>query len=147
MSPENRHPPNADGVFKRPRTVAAADIDELYHVNNIVWLRYIVQLAFAHYEALGFDFDEDRRGGGVWVVRRHEIDYQRSAPEGAELIEETWVSHLHGARLVRDSRFSLSADGSILVTARSEWAYVDPATMKPKRVPRPIAARYTLVSP
>lgn len=134
-------------VFSRRRVVASTDIDELRHVNNIVWLRYVVQLAFAHYEALGFNFEDDRRAGGVWVVRRHEIDYHLSAAEDAELIEETWVSHLHGARLVRQSRFSRADDGSILVAASSLWAYVDPTTMKPKRVPAAIAARYTIVAP
>lgn len=137
--------PGTSGVFARRRTVAASDIDELQHVNNVVWLRYIVHLAHAHYEALGFDFDDDRRTGGVWVVRRHEIDYHRAAPADAQLVEETWVSHIHGARLMRHSRFSLTADGSLLVQARSLWAYVDPTTMKPKRIPPPVAARYTVV--
>lgn len=135
----------SSAVFTRQRTVAAGDVDELQHVNNIVWLRYVVHLAYAHYEALGFDFEEDQRAGGVWVVRRHEIEYHRGAPAQAELLEETWVAHLHGARLVRHSRFSLVADGSLLVTARSLWAYVDPATMKPKRIPSEVSTRYTVV--
>ncbi len=131
--------------FSRRRTVAGNDVDELQHVNNVVWLRYIVQLAHAHYESLGFDFHEDRRAGAVWVVRRHEIDYHRGAAEGAELLEETWVSHVHGARLVRHSRFCLATDGTLLVQARSLWAYVDPLTMKPNRIPQDVIARYTLL--
>jgi acyl-CoA thioester hydrolase len=131
--------------FSRRRTVAANDIDELRHVNNVTWLRYIVQLGHAHYESLGFDFHEDRRAGAVWVVRRHEIDYHRGASEGAELLEDTWVSHVHGARLLRHSRFRLAADGTLLVQARSLWAYVDPITMKPKRIPREVIARYTVL--
>lgn len=133
-------------LFARRRTVSAKDIDQLGHVNNVVWLRYIVQLAHAHYEALGFDFYADREAGGVWVVRRHEIDYHRSAPEHAELIEETWVSHVHGARLVRHSRVRLAAGDQLLVSARSLWAYVDPATMKPKRIPSDVVARYAILT-
>jgi acyl-CoA thioester hydrolase len=143
------HPPPAaaatgPAVFRRQRTVVEHDIDQLDHVNNVVWLKFIVHLAHAHYEALGFSFERDRRDGGVWVVRRHEVDYQRSAPLGARIAEETWVSELRGARLVRHSRFRAS-EGAMLVSARSIWAYIDPATMRPKRVPLEVAARYTLL--
>jgi len=120
------------------------DVDELDHVNNVVWVRYVIQLAFAHAEALGFDFEEDKRSGHVWVVSRHEIDYQRSAPLGAEIAEETWVSELHGARLVRHSRFSLGSGGPLLVSARTVWAWVELASMRPKRVPKEMVERFPI---
>jgi acyl-CoA thioester hydrolase len=132
-------------IFRRKRTVAMKDVDELDHVNNVVWVRYVIQLAFAHAEALGFHFEEDKRSGHVWVVRRHEIDYHRSAALGAEITEETWVSELHGARLVRHSRFSLGNSDSLLASARTVWAWVELATMRPKRVPREIVERFPIL--
>lgn len=133
-------------VFTRRRNSAEKDIDQLAHVNNVVWLRWVVQLAHAHSQALGFDFDDDLRSGCVWVVRRHEIDYHRSADLGADIVEETWVSELHGARLVRHSRFLLGDAGPLLVAARTLWAWVELATMRPKRVPKEIAERFPLWS-
>jgi acyl-CoA thioester hydrolase len=131
-------------VFRRSRVVAERDVDELGHVNNVVWVGYVIQLAFAHSKALGFDFEAEKRSGHVWVVRRHEIDYLRSAPLGAEVAEETWVAELHGARLVRHSRFSLGSDGPLLVSARTVWAWVELTSMRPKRVPKEIAARFPI---
>ena len=41
------------GVFERTRVVSAEDLDQLGHVNNVVWLRFVVELAEAHARASG----------------------------------------------------------------------------------------------
>jgi hypothetical protein len=45
MSADSASPAAHATLFRRRRTVAAND--ELGHVNNVVWLRHIVQLAHA----------------------------------------------------------------------------------------------------
>jgi acyl-CoA thioester hydrolase len=124
----------------------ARDLDLLDHVNNVVWLRFVVELAEAHSSALGLDFAALRRLGGVWVVRRHELDYHRSANEGDEIVEETWVAELRGARSVRRARLGCARSGALLLAATTHWAFVDAGSGRPRRVPPEIAARYTLVA-
>jgi acyl-CoA thioester hydrolase len=67
-------------IFRRDRTVAPRDIDLLGHVNNLVWVRYVVELAAAHADALGVGFDATRTLGGIWIVRRHDV-LSRNVPE------------------------------------------------------------------
>jgi acyl-CoA thioester hydrolase len=130
-----------DGVYRRTRVVQAGDLDGLGHVNNTVWVRFIVELAEAHSRAAGFDFRATRELGGLWIVRRHEIDYHASAGEGETLVEQTWVSRRRGARSIRHSRFTRRESGDLLVSATTHWAYVDPATQRPRRMhPEVLAA-------
>jgi acyl-CoA thioesterase FadM len=38
-------------VFSRHRSIEESDLDALDHVNNVVWLRFMVELADAHSSA------------------------------------------------------------------------------------------------
>ena len=128
-------------IFRRDRTVAARDIDLLGHVNNVVWVRYVVELAAAHADALGVGFEATRELGGIWIVRRHDVLYHANVSGGATIRESTWVSSLRGALSLRHARFESEA-GVLLVEADTEWAYVDATTLKPRRVPAGLRERF-----
>jgi acyl-CoA thioester hydrolase len=128
-------------IFRRDRTVAPRDIDLLGHVNNVVWVRYVVELAAAHADALGVGFEATRQLGGIWIVRRHDVLYHANVPGGATIRESTWISSLRGALSLRHARFE-SEDGVLLVEADTEWAYVDATTLKPRRVPAGLRERF-----
>ena len=129
-------------VFRRRRTIVARDLDALDHVNNVVWLRFVVELAGAHSEAVGLDLRTLRGLGGVWVVQRHEIDYHRPAGLGDEVLEETWISRMRGASSVRHARLSDLRDGALCLEAVTRWAFVDPASGRPRRLPREVSDRF-----
>jgi len=128
-------------VFRRTRLVAARDIDLLGHVNNVVWIRFLVELAEAHAAALGLDFHATRALGGIWIVRRHDVLYHANVSLGATIHETTWVSSMRGALSLRHGRFECEA-GALLVEATTEWAYVDAATLRPRRIPAALRERF-----
>jgi acyl-CoA thioester hydrolase len=128
-------------IFRRERTVAPRDVDLLGHVNNVVWVRFVVELAAAHADALGAGFEATRALGGIWIVRRHALVYHANVPLGAKIRESTWISSLRGALSLRHARFESEA-GVLLVEADTEWAYVDATTLRPRRVPAEVRARY-----
>jgi acyl-CoA thioester hydrolase len=129
-------------IFRRVRTVAEADTDLFGHVNNVVWVRLVVELAQAHSHAVGLDPEAYRRIGGVWIVRRHELDYHAPAAPRERIVEETWVEELRGARSIRRSRFTREDDARELVTAVTQWAYVDARTLRPRRIDAEVFARF-----
>ncbi len=131
-------------VFRRTRRVAPRDVDVLGHVNNVTWVRFVVELAEAHAAALGLDFHTTRALGGIWIVRRHDVLYHANVPLGAAIQESTWVSSMRGALSRRHARFEAEA-GELLVEASTEWAYVDAATLRPRRVPPALRERFELV--
>ena len=105
MSPE---------VFRRTRTIVPGDVDELGHVNNVRWLAFVGELAAAHAVMHGSDLAALRAQGALWIVRRHELDYHRPALPGEEIVEETWVEKMTGAKSERHSRFTRASDGAPL---------------------------------
>jgi acyl-CoA thioester hydrolase len=122
--------------FERRITATPADIDELGHVNNAVWVRWIQDMATAHWEAVA---PRAHVEAYVWVVVRHEIDYLRAVPAGETITGRTWVAEgPRGARFDRHVEF-LGEDGKPRVRARTTWAILDKATGRPLRVPREVA--------
>lgn len=129
-------------VFRRVRTITGDDIDELGHVNNVVWVRFVVEMATSHSEALGLDAAAYRRLGAWWIVYRHEIDYRAPAFPGDRIVEETWVSEMRGARSVRQVRFRRESDGTPLLDATTTWVFVDADTHRPRRIAPEVRAAF-----
>ncbi len=126
-----------ENVFRRTRVIGAEHIDQLGHVNNVVWLELILDLARSHYNTAGLDLAAERDASGcVWVVRRHEIDYVRSALPDETIVEQTWVSVMRGAQSVRHCLFTREADGEKLVASTTQWVWVDGASQRPRRLPK-----------
>ena len=125
-----------DGHFRRTLRVEAEHVDELGHVNNLVWVRLVLDLATAHSSAVGLDPRAYRELGAWWIVRRQEIDYRAPAFPGEEIVQETWISSMRGARCIRESRFTRAIDGALLLSASTTWAYVDLKSQRPRRIDR-----------
>lgn len=125
--------------FTRSFTATAADIDELGHVNNAVWVQWIQALAVAHWQAVA---PAEQQAAYVWVVTRHAIDYRGNLREGETVTAETWVpAPPRGARFDRHVRFT-GADGTVMVEAVTTWALLDRATGRLLRVRDDIAAPF-----
>jgi acyl-CoA thioester hydrolase len=132
-------------VFRRERTVEARHVDELGHVNNLAWVRFSLELAEAHAAALGQGYAALRARGLVWVVHHQDLHYRRSAFPGQALQESTWLSELRGARCRRHARMH-DAAGQLLFSADTDWALVDFAKLRPRRIPPDVIAAFDLVA-
>ena len=116
-------------------TAAPSDIDELGHVNNLVYVRWVQEVAIAHSTALGWDGAAYQRLGSSWVVRRHEIDYVVPVLVGERVRVTTWVESVKGASSVRRTRMSRVADGAVVCRASTTWAFVDLARGRLTKIP------------
>jgi len=122
--------------FQQTLRVGAQHLDDLGHVNNVVYLQWVQDVAKAHWAVLSND-DLNRRY--AWVVLRHEIDYHRSARLDDVLIVNTWVGDTGGYRSVRHVEF-LSVEGAKLVTAKTVWCLIDAVSFRPSRINQDITA-------
>lgn len=125
--------------FETTITPAFADIDELGHVNNAVWVRWIQDVATAHWQAVASDA---HISAYVWVVVRHEIDYMGNVGAGDTVTARTWISEPpKGARFNRNMEF-IGADGKVKVRSLTTWAIIDRASGRILRVPKEVAAPF-----
>jgi acyl-CoA thioester hydrolase len=122
--------------FTMEITAARQDIDELGHVNNAVWVKWIQDVATAHWMAVA---DPAHIDDYLWVVTRHEIDYRGNVQEGETVTARTWVGDApKGARFDRLMEF-VGSDGKVKVAARTTWAIVDRTSGRILRVPKEVA--------
>jgi len=126
-------------------SAADDDVDELRHVNNLVYLRWVLEAASGHSRALGWDFDAYRAAGGVFVVRRHEIDYLRPVFAGDAIRVVTWVESMGRVSSVR--RTEISCRGESIANARTTWAFVSLASGRPIRIPDAVRGAFRVSAP
>ena len=128
--------------FERLFDVGVADIDGLGHVNNVVYLRWVQDVAAAHWESAT---SAAERADIAWVVLRHEIDYKHPARPGDQVIARTWVGVPDAARFERHTEIRRAADGRLLAEARSLWCPVHAATGRLRRIDPALHDRFYTV--
>lgn len=126
--------------FAIPITPVASDIDELGHVSNLVYLRWVGEVAMAHTRARGWDLARYHAHGAVFMVRRHEIDYVAQVVLGDELRAETWVDSWRMASCIRKTEIVRA--GVVVARAATTWAMIGLASGRPQRIPPEIVALF-----
>jgi acyl-CoA thioester hydrolase len=126
-------------IFEQSLTARGEDIDELDHVNNAVWVRWIELVATAHWHASADPAHVDRY---AWMINRHEIDYLRGLRLNETVIARTWIADPpKGARCDRHMEF-VDRAGSVHVRSKTTWVLVDRTTQRPLRVPVAVIAPF-----
>ena len=110
--------------------VTGDDIDELGHVNNVVYVRWVQEVASAHWEHAAPTALKTKY---AWVVLRHEIDYKNPAFLKDEITGFTWVGEHHGARFDRFVR--IQCESRVLAEAKTSWCLLDAKSFRPIRIP------------
>ncbi len=132
-------------VFYYSHTIHPSEADILGHANNVAYVEWMQQAALAHSAAQGWPWQRYKDSGCGWVVRYHRIEYRQPAIPGDEIVVETWVATLRKATSMRRYRIQRPADGRLLASAETKWAFIDFATGQPVRIPAEIAMAFTLV--
>ena len=126
-------------AFIHSITAAAADIDELGHVNNAVWVQWIQAVATAHWNDVA---GAENLAAYIWVVTRHEIDYAGNVGVGETVTAKTWISDPpKGARFDRNVEFT-DANGKLVVRAKTCWALIDRSSGRLARVRGPLTSLF-----
>ena len=120
--------------------VLSTDIDEQSHVNNTVYLRWIQDVATAHWKSLASAQSQAAIG---WVVLRHEIDYKLPASFGEEIVLRTWVGQASRLKFERFTEVRRKIDNQLLSQARTLWVPIDVRTGKPTRVSAEVRAQFS----
>ena len=127
--------------FEITVSVMPGDIDEQNHVNNTVYLRWVQEVATAHWQAIA---SSEAQEGIGWVVLRHEIDYKTPACLGDDVVLRTWVGKATRLTFERFTEIRRSSDGQLLSTARTLWCPINAQTGRPVRVPAEVREQFSI---
>jgi acyl-CoA thioester hydrolase len=126
--------------FEMTVSVMPGDIDGQNHVNNTVYLRWVQEVATAHWRAVA---SAQAQESISWVVLRHEIDYQAPACLSDDVVLRTWVGKASRLRFERFTEIRRS-DGQLLSKARTLWCPMSAQTGRPVRVPAEVREQFSI---
>jgi len=115
--------------FLLKHTVTKEEIDELNHVNNVVYVQWVQMIATEHWAELVKNQPDFH---GIWVLIRHEIDYVKSAVLGDVITLKTWVGESSGLKSVR--HVAILKGSELLAKSATTWCLLDVKTNKPLRL-------------
>jgi len=127
--------------FEMTISVMPEDIDEQNHVNNTVYLRWVQEVATAHWQAVASGEAQESIG---WVVLRHEIDYKAVACLGDEVVLRTWVGNATRLTFERFTEIRRNSDAQLLSKARTLWCPINAQTGRPVRVPPEVREQFSI---
>lgn len=126
-------------VFTKEILVPASAIDELRHVNNLIYMNWCLEAAESHWLSAT---NEDIRNEYVWVVLEHSISYKNPSFEGEHLVIETWIDSFKGVRSERKYRIIRPSDQKTIIEAKSLWCLLNAKTHRPTIITEDLASLF-----
>jgi len=125
---ENKAPDNKVS-FQHSFKVKLQDIDALNHVNNVVYLQWVQEVSYMHWDVLATPAMKDSY---VWMTLRHEIDYISQSYVGDTITMYTWIEESAGVKSTRIVH--IYCEDKLLTKSKTTFCLLDKETLKPKRI-------------
>ncbi len=131
-------------IYRHRFTVGPEAIDANGHVNNVVYVQWMQDVAVRHADAVGCT-EATRRVGATWIARSHHIEYLRPAFEGDEIEAQTWVAGFRKVRSLRRYKFVRTSDHVTLAQGETDWVFADLHTGHPRAIPPEVSDPFELL--
>jgi acyl-CoA thioester hydrolase len=135
----------ASPLLRVHRTATDAEMDELGHISNIAYVRWVQDAAGTASAAAGWTLPRYQQEGAAFVVRTHTLTYYAPAMAGDAIVCTTWIDSWKGASSPRHTRITRATDGVLLCGCITLWAFMDLQTGRPRRIPAAMLADFARV--
>lgn len=127
-------------TYQKSLIVTDKHLDDQNHVNNVVYLQWVQEIAKEHWELKTTQEIEDAY---FWVVVEHTIKYKDQAYLGDKLDVKTYVDRNEGVRSYR--YVNIYREDKLLVETMTTWCLMDKKRNRPTRVPTEISALFGII--
>jgi acyl-CoA thioester hydrolase len=127
-------------IHEQELTVTKGHLDALNHVNNIEYVRWVQDIAAAHWN---FKTTEKIRNTYYWVLLSHHIQYKAEALLGDMLLLKTYVVKSGGVRSTRTVDIYNKNTDKLLTTSETIWCFMSHETNRPARIPEDLATLFS----
>lgn len=115
-------------LYEKEILITEKSLDEIQHVNNIEYVKWVEMIAIEHWELLK---NRTAYKDYIWFMVDHLIQYKKQAYEGQKLLIRTYPLQPNGVRQPRKVEFFV--DGELIADSLTHWVLIHPET---KRVTR-----------
>lgn len=137
--------PGSGNICRYEFTVPESAVDQNGHVNNVVYVQWMQDVAVLHSDSVG-GTKAMHESGGTWVVHSHKIEYLSPAFAGEDLVALTWVVNFRRVRSIRRHKFFRKSDNILLAKGETEWVFVDVESGRPRMIPDEVMQLFSLVA-
>ena len=131
-------------LFEYRREVVPEEIDRLGHVNNLVYLKWMIDAALEHSAVQGWPVERHEELGAGWVVRSHFIEYLEPAMPLEKILIKTWVAAMKRVSSLRRYQIVRASDETLLARGETNWAFVDFSSGSPRRIPVEVSGAFEI---
>tara|TARA_B100000029_G_scaffold394897_1_gene392584 strand:+ start:336 stop:728 length:393 start_codon:yes stop_codon:yes gene_type:complete len=118
-------------VLEKEITISKNDLDELNHVNNIVYVNWILEIAKTHWEKL---VSTEILTNYHWVLLEHQIKYLHPALLNDKIIIKTYIENSEKIKSSRIVEIYNKDSAILLVNSRTIWCLMNSKSRKPSRI-------------
>ncbi|RYZ92440.1 MAG: acyl-CoA thioesterase [Moraxellaceae bacterium] len=131
-------------IFEMRIAVENQHLDDFGHVNNVIYLQWMQDVAWAHSTRLGLDLAAYQALDTAMVARQHQLTYLAACRLGDSLILSTWLTQNDGFNLHRQYRLIHELDQKVVFEAQTHWVCIRLSTGQPIRMPPRFKQAYAL---
>jgi acyl-CoA thioester hydrolase len=123
-------------IFTLERTVQEHEIDDLNHVNNVVYVTWANEIAVSHWTTTAAQELLDTYG---WFMIKHCIEYKKEAFLGDKILIKTQTGRATNIRYERFIEMYNKTTMELLAKTASDWCCIDKQG-KPVRISEELRA-------
>ena len=124
-------------MFRHPVAIEPADIDQMGHVNNAVYLEWVQEAVIDYWRSVA---PPGAVAQHLWVALKHEIIYRRPAFIDDNVVASVVADGVQGARAFFSTM--ITRGGEVLAEVKSSWCCLDATTLRPARLARDVVRRF-----
>jgi len=137
-------------IFRKVIAVNESMLDRNGHVNNVVFVNWMQDIAVEHALENGCTHELCQHLNAYWVARSHHIDYLRPAMPGDIVVANTWIASARRVACRRKYEFLRKSEpvesgsqsespldqpvNDVLARGETTWVFVDATTGKPRHI-------------
>lgn len=125
--------------FSKTIEVQEEAIDHFNHVNNLVYIKWVLEISKEHWNSFSPKTIRDQFG---WMILKHEMHYKRQAQLKDKLVIETWIDDVSTATSVRKTIITDKTKKTLIFESEAQWCFVNLKTRKPSRLTSDILNPY-----
>jgi acyl-CoA thioester hydrolase len=134
----------SNAIYHYEFTIPESALDQNGHVNNVVYVQWMQDVAILHANAV-VGTQAMHEAGGTWVVHSHKVEYLSPAFAGEEVVALTWVVNFRRVRSVRRYKFVRKSDNKLQARGETEWVFVDAESGRPRMIPKEVKQLFLLI--